>query len=522
MAVHAIKNVGDCRRWLAQHPPQDAPLLPVAELAQLLVRVADGEFSTTVGYRILELLRQRIVADARILFDQVRAAPAPHFNRFFGDLRKADQCLEALTCSYRALHGQIEAQPRPRLSFIPGSSNSLKQTMPLLRALELQSNRIGGRLLCRVVIDDDLWEELASLGRQVRDTTFLDEEFPLDYGTTERVTARALITFPVLLHIAGYAERTRAQATWIEYFARRHAARTGFRLDPFRGSGSNPYGPSMRMGRQYLVRLDTHRLLASLARHDNEIESDLLHMQACGLSISGLTVSRLHELNNDLRIRWSAAWRWPNMQQVNYPGTRLAFGLPDVIHAADGKTYEYGRYHQPETVTALQRGPSAALGSFSTSTEDARVTGIDHERVVLERYADKPAPAINTLVALDMIAPAQAGTTRLRLGRVQRVEHIMSSESGRASQRLAIQTLRGEPQPVRLCGHRDKQAYLLGSEYGTRREASVFVSPDLVRPGSQVRFELASGDVSVQVGRLLERGPDFDHYHVTACGASVI
>jgi hypothetical protein len=102
------------------------------------------------------------------------------------------------------------------------------------------------------------------------------------------------------------------------------------------------------------------------------------------------------------------------------------------------------------------------------------------------------------------------------------VEHILDTNDGRAGQRLAIQTMRGEPQPVRLSGHRNQQAYLLGSEYGTRREASVFVSPNLIRPGAQVRFELAAGDISVQVGQLMETGPGFDRYRVTACGASVI
>ncbi|MGB7301169.1 MAG: hypothetical protein WBD34_17760 [Burkholderiaceae bacterium] len=522
MAINQIRNAGDCQRWLASHPiGADNALLPVAELANLLVRVADGDFSPTVGFRILELLRQRIVANAQPLFSQARRAPAPHFNRFSAQLRKLDQCLEALTCSYRALHPAMEFAPRPRLSFIPGASNSLKNTMPLLRALEIQSNRICGRLLCRVVVDDDLWVDLASLGRQVRETTFLDEIFEASAASGVKITARALITYPLLMHVAGYSERTPAQGQWVEFLARTNADKTGFRIEPAGKASENPYGPSMILGRQYQVRLDTHRLLSGLARTKDEITADKARMNAVQDRNCSLSVSEISALNDDLRIRWSAAWRWPNMQLVNYPKTRIAFGLPTGISTTT-KAYEYARYEQQHTVATIDREVAAPTQAFTSQAESACVTGIDQERVVFERYANKPAPAINTLVALDMIPNPAFGTSGLRLGRVRRVEHILNGTDGQTGQRVAVQTLRGDPLAVRLCGSQPGEAYFLGSEYGSRREASVFISPDTIRSGCRVRFELPAGDISVEVGHLIERGPGYDRYQVTACGASTI
>lgn len=537
-----FRDVQQCRFWLGRHLIEGEGLAgALDQLAQVLDAQRQSTHSPVVLYQLVEVIRRALSGPAQRLVERVAGTaelPDEHTSQ---ELVALDKVLDRLRLAAMASDpsGNQHQIDDMRVALL-GAKSDKNEVLPLARALQLQSMRIIAMLRSRTVVPNHLWHELGDLAIAMRQTTFLDEKLSEDDDPDGNRTSRAWFVLPLLLGIAALEERMPSQAGLIFRLAGYWSDRVGFRIDPNPVRKSNKYGPTARLGIEYRVRLDTHRLRDSMVRR----QAKWLQNDRNGVVLPFLlTRVELADLLEDLFIRWSPAFRVPKMQTPPKSHVRMRFGLPsrEVLMtcraAAKQKSpsYEYGQFQRDSVVAPLRhtaKTESDGLEVLEHSERGNWALG-DQQTMVIDRHSRMNSPPIDGIVAFAL--ERQAGdqssdwagavdwpklTHRLHLAKVSAVQRLTGGDGSPVAQRLAMRTIDGTPTPVQVDngdGAIALGAYLLAGD--TEDQPSLFVQPASVKAGAHVFVRRPNDEISLEVGALVERGPNYERYAVKARGS---
>ncbi|MCC7058932.1 MAG: hypothetical protein IT508_01725 [Burkholderiaceae bacterium] len=527
-----MRDADSCRQWLRNLPPDPGERL--ALIGSLLARLMGPGPDSDTLFEMLEALRVVQVRAIEHWLAPLAARPVPYADE---EWRRVGVSLASLRGS-RELFKRVYSQMLREAggdthAVIPGAANALRGVLPLIRALDAQARIVSLLLHHRSVPLPADWDALCLLARHVRRTTFQDEVLLDDVPLVKPVTARALFTYPLLLRLAALPGRTAANARFADRLASRVAAKVGYRVDRSPAE-ANPYGPTVTLTGENVVRLDTHRVPATLARRREQWLASNVD-EATRRQIPR-TPTALGALLDDLERLWTDAAGEATPRPARdgaAPPTgqvRLRFGLPR-MHSADlrvkigahpapegnSSTYVYGRWEQ-NTISRLALGadgdarePAALLmaeGEIATKHE----AGCDG-CAVFERHETMPRIGIGMLVAL---APLVDGVpvNGLSLGAVQAIEQVPESDYLRLrGHRVTVRTWRGKPMPV---GVKLGDAMFFEDAWLLPGDASVGEPPSLVlnsrhaHAGARGLLREPERDATIRLVALLERGPGYE------------
>ncbi|MGH1359808.1 MAG: hypothetical protein ACRBC3_13650 [Burkholderiaceae bacterium] len=541
-----FRDVQHCRFWVARHLADGQGF---AGTLLKLSEAVDAERlrprSPQALFELVEIIRCAVSAPAKKLVDQVAGSLKLPDAQFSADLHALDTLMDRLRLASMAADtaGGPDSGDTTRQQ-MPGTRTSPAEVLPLARALQLQSMRIIAMLRTRTVVPDVLWHELGDLALAMRQSTFIDELLGKDDDPDGNRTARAWFALPLLLRIAALEERQPNQASLINRLAGYWADRVGFRIDSIKTVRTNKYGPSLKLGIEYRVRLDTHRLRDSMVRRQSKWFNPQTDASQLPMGFSRV---QLADLLEDLFIRWSPAWRAPKRRPAPGGAVRMRFGLPSrelLFSGRTGSSYDYGHY-QHEGSLEITR-PAESLARLATQVLRGADRGqwsfVDRQGVVVDRHASESAPALSGIVAFaiepgpNQIAPGDGSFPRinhtsdepvlqgLRLGRVKAIQRVSEAGPDNDSHRLAMETFEGVPTPVEIqdnAGTAVVGAYLLSGKTADH-PATLFVPLSHISAGVKLVLRRPDDQVSVEIGQLVTRGPDYEQYVVNPRGAGTI
>ncbi|MCL4773317.1 MAG: hypothetical protein KJZ98_05150 [Burkholderiaceae bacterium] len=524
-----VRDAASCRHWLAALPADAGQRLSAIDA--LLARLArPGHAADT----LFEILDQTRIEQVRAIDECVAplaglALPCaePEWQRLGRALASLRASRDLFKRAYSLMLGTHGDDTR---SIILGATNALRVAMPLARALDAQARIVALLLRHRVAPLPADWEALCVLARHMRRTTFQDEALIDETPLVKPTTARALFVYPLLLRAAALPSRAGAEAGLAERLAARLAAKVGYRIDNG-ASESNPHGPTLVLGAGLAVRLDTHRLPASIARRRQQ-----------WLASTGEAVSRkplplgrnaIDALLEDLERRWT------HVALLVAPGgdpeprgdgaavarnARLRFGLPR-IHAADmlpiseartaqaaDAQYVYSRRWEQNTImrvalgSDVDRGDPAALVMAEGEAVE-QLDGDDAAHLLFLRHGSAPCATLGALVA---IAPDSG----LSLATVESIELVPGTGYLQLrGQRLGLRCWPGRPVPVGVkIGEAlfFVDAWLLPGDAAAGRLPSLVLPPKRAHAGACAVLREPDGDRAVRFASLIERGPGYE------------
>ena len=525
-AVAQVGDVASCRQWLEALPDEVAPRL--AAIGTLLARLGRARVGADPLFEMLELVRVEQVRAIDRWLAPLAARAVPYADDEWQRVGSALASLRASRDLFKRAHSLMLGRDGER-STIAGATDALRVVMPLARALDAQARLVSLLLRHRsapLVAD---WDALCVLARHMRRTTFQDETLLDEVPLVKPVTARALFVYPLLLLGAALSSRPVAEAGIAERLAGRLAAKVGFRIDEH-ARESNPHGPTLLLTPRYAVRLDTHRLPASIERRR-------LQVRGAG-SPSGrsmpLSEGAVDALLADLEQRWTGAVCADSRGVQAAPGAgapshcagsaRLRLGLPR-MHAADLKAVEqsqapvpgsdtrylYGGWEQ-NTIVQLMLGGQGQRDepAVRAMAEAETVGGVESrpgDRLVVERHGPTRRVLLGGLVA---IAP-DAG---LRLGTIESIEQIPDVDYLRLrGHRLVVRCWPGQPVPagVRIDAALSfADAWLLPGDPAAGELPSLVLAPGRARVGARALLRERDRDAPVRFASLIERGPGYE------------
>lgn len=337
--LEGIHDAESARAWL--RGLSDDPGARLDSIRTLLARVSESA-TAAVRWRsqtlndVLEALR---VDQWRAIVERLEplaGRPAPFTPIEWPLLTSAIDSLQALRNLYKRAYAQT-LRAGESIGGIPGARDSLAGVMPLVRALDAQARVVSLQLRHRCVPQAADWDELCVLARGVRRTSFQDESLHDAVPIVKPVTARALFVYPMLLECASLAARVGTEAELAQRLAARLAARVGYRID-HGAPRDNEHGPRIALTADYAVRLDTHRVPASLARWRTQWFGDAGTTRSIAFPLP-LPENEALRLLADLERCWAPADR-PRSTGAHPAASagsrriRLRFGLPKT-HSAD-------------------------------------------------------------------------------------------------------------------------------------------------------------------------------------------
>lgn len=529
--LSGVRNAASCRHWL-DALPGDAPDR-LSALGALFGRLARPGLGADPLFEILEQARIEQVRAIDRLLAPLAARPVPYaepeWQRIGAALASLRASRDLFKRAYSLMLGSNGDETR---SIIPGATNALRVAMPLARALDAQARIVSLLIRHRSVLLDADWDALCVLARHMRRTTFQDETLLDEVPLVKPTTARALFAYPLLLQAAALPSRTPAEAAFVDRLASRLSAKVGYRID-HGAPGDNPYGPTFVFGPELAVRLDAHRLPASIARRRQQWLAGVGESPV--RKSMPLTQSATHALLEDLERRWSAA------ALVVVPGcggepagpegadaaptARLRFGLPR-IHAAVMQPkadvsasesaveapYEYSGRWEQNTIMRLALGADvdrrdpAALVMAEGETVD-RIDGAAGALLSFVRHGATPRATLGALVA---IAP----TSGLSLATIESIEQIPGPEYLRLrGQRLTVRCWPGKPVPAGVkIGEAlfFMDAWLLPGDATRGELPSLVLAPGRAHAGAQAVLREPERDVPIRFASLIERGPGYE------------
>lgn len=523
-----VRDAASCREWLGTLTGEGGDRL--AGIGALLSRLSRPGIDPDALFDVLEQLRVEQVRAIGQLLAPLKARPLPYADAEWQRVGAALASLRGGRDLFKRVYSQMlrsdggEGHPS-----IPGATNALRVVMPLARALDAQSRIVSLLLLHRGAPLAADWDALCVLARHMRRTTFQDETLADEVPLVRPASGRALFVYPLLLRAAALPLRTTAEVGVVQGLASRLAAKVGFRIDGGT-SGDSPHGPTLRLTPEYTVRLDTHRLPASLARRRQQ----WLAPAGGGPARRQLPLAEgaLAALLDDLERCWSAAAidaapvAMPSGHDAGpaAPGARVRFGLPR-LHSADLRVqteprsngtgpagpYVYGRWEQ-NTIIRLalggdgERHDAASLVMAEGETV-ARIEARPGGRYVFERYGAAPRAAPGSLLA---IAPPGG----LSLGTIEAVEQLPEADYLRLrGHRLTVRCWPGTPVPAGVkIGDAlfFTDAWLLPGDAAAGELPSVVLSPGRARAGASAVLREPDRDVPIRFVSLIERGPTYE------------
>lgn len=524
-----VRDAVSCRQWLDALPTQAQQRLSAIDA--LLARLARPGPAPDPLFEILEQVRidqirtiERCVAPLAGL-----ALPFPE-----ADWQRLGSALASLRASRdlfkRAYSLMLGVHGDDTRSIIPGATNALRVVMPLARALDAQARIVSLLLRHRVAPLAADWDALCVLARHMRRSTFQDETLIDELPLVKPTTARALFVYPLLLQAAALPSRAGAEAGVADRLATRLAAKVGYRIDDG-APQPNPYGPTLALSADHAVRLDAHRLPASIARRRQQWLAST--GEAPSRQSLPLTGSATLALLADLERRWtqvslltvSGAGGEAGGNGADDPrNARLRFGLPR-IHAADMQPvlearapqaadapYEYsGRWEQNTIMRVAlgsdvdRRDPVTLVMAEGEAIE--QVEEPEADRLTLLRHGSAPRAALGVLVAI-------ARDSGLSLATVESIEQIPGPDYLRLrGQRLGVRCWRGKPVPA---GVRIGEAlffidaWLLPGDVAAGELPSLVLPPKRAHAGTCAVLREPDREVAIRFASLIERGPGYE------------
>lgn len=513
-----------CHKWLGRLPRESGERLKA--VTALTGRIAEGNFGIDAAFEMLELTRASLLVDAERHASRLRGAPLPFDQDAVTDWRQVAVALDRLHRAYRSVHTRmVESAGLDTRSVIPGASNAIREVMPLARGLDALSRRLAFALLARIEVDPLDWFELAALARHMRQTTFLDESLVDPMAIARPVSARAAITYPLLLQAVGLDGRPAAQASLVDRLARRWATRVGYRFDAGLELAGNPHGPTLWLGPRLSVRLDTHRLQKKLAERR---DGWLANARSASRGMPGMDRAALADLLDELMFGWSARNRGGIVPAGRPTPVRLRVGMPSFhrsraelavdSHDDRDSPYAYGRWEQ-NTILRMAFGKDRvavdAVGALAGESEKARRVGQEAGVWLVDRQAMTPHVRRGELVALAVdSADEPDGAGHLMFARVKSVRQIVPApglKDQRTGHRLRLAVMAGRAQPVGVRGQRHAEhvdAFLVESA----GQWTLVVGSDTVVAGESLRIRRGEDERRARVLDVLDRGRGHERF----------
>ena len=525
-----VRDAASCRQWLDELPTEARQRLSAIDM--LLARLARPGPAADPLFEILEQARiEQVRAIDRCvapLAGLVLPFAEPDWERLASALASLRASRDLFKRAYSLMLGIHGDDTR---SIIPGATNALRVAMPLARALDAQARIVSLLLRHRITPLAADWDALCVLARHMRRTTFQDEALIDEVPLVKPTTARALFVYPLLLQAAALPSRASAEGGVADRLATRLAAKVGYRIDDG-APQPNPYGPTIVLSSGHAVRLDAHRLPASIGRRRQQwLASAGEASSRKSLPLAGSTTWALLE---DLERRWTeasllgaprAGREAAGDGAEGARNTRLRFGLPR-IHAADMQpvaearapqaatdaAYDYTRRWEQNTIMRVALGSDvdrcdpAALVMAEGEAVD-RLEELDAGRLALMRHGSAPRAALGALVAI-------ARGSGLSLATVESIEQVPESDYLRLRcQRLGLRCWRGTPVPV---GVRIGEALFFVDAWLLPGDAAAGELPSLVLPprrahaGACAVLREPDREVAIRFASLIERGPGYE------------
>lgn len=524
-----VRDAASCRQWLDGLPGDAGERL--AGIGALLGRLNRPGIAADPLFEILERVRVEQVRAIERWLAPLEGHPVPYpepeWQRVGIALASLRGSRDLFKRAYTQMLNNAGGETR---SIIPGATNALRIAMPLARALDAQARIVALLLRHRSAPLQTDWDALCLLARHMRRTTFQDETLLDEVPMVRPVTARATFVYPFLLHAAALPSRGAAEVAFADRMASRLAAKVGFRIDET-GPGPNPHGPSFVLTSKHSVRLDTHRLPASIARRRQQ------WLAAGGEPLARrpmpLSEGAINALLDELERCWSRAdvFVSPGLPvspaggatEAGSAGARLRFGLPRVhsadlrpgeprhAPAGDADGYVYKGWEQNTIMRLVLGGKGdryepAGLVMAEAETVD-RIERRPAGRLVFERHGLAPRAAIGALVAV-------AVGDRLTLGTIESVEQIPDADYLRLrAHRLTVRCWSGKPVPAGVkIGEALSfaDAWLLPGDATAGELPSLVLAPGRGYAGASAVLREPDRDVPIRFAMLIERGPGYE------------
>ncbi len=565
----SVRDAATCRAWLARLAQgESGRLLQVDRLLRGLVR------STQAPDLVLEIAEQARTVHLAELAGVIDRLDVRRFPLADSDRARLLTALESLRLGrnlYKQIHTElVGASEAATRTVIPGAANSLRVVMPLARALDYQTRLLIALQRLKVAVEPHDWDELCTLARHLRTSTFIDTKLPDEAPLLSAGTSRALFVYPLLVWLASPYLRSPAEFALVTRLARRWSGRVGFRLEDGEGSKDTRHGPSVALTEQHTVRLVTHRLQRRIESRLRELET--LGTRAAPRLPRGLTLTDTRRLLTDLARQWCeprSVFRIPDAvlgeMQLRFgfpelpegpPGanaqsastdtafrargagngvgarSRQAARKPNSWHSAASRAYIYGRFENNTLIRMALGGapPPDPLSRWADAAQRAEWVSIERQQAVFEGEFTGPEIQLGALALI--VPPAmerdsglpgrhlQSEPSPKRIyGRVVSLSQSFPSDARRPARlRVSVAVWSGLPALVGVRSGEDPffhDAYLLTPDPATG-ESTCLVLPGGRFHGPDVAsLREAERDCRIRFEELMDRGPDYDRVRIT-------
>ncbi len=531
--ANRVRDAETCRAWL--DTLASAPRERIAAIMVLLERLRREDIAPDPCFECLELVRVDLLGAIDDAARPLHVASIPFAIEQRVLLEQLHAALRGLRDGYKRAYARMaDAASLDTRSVIPGATNALRVALPLARALDAQARGIALLLRCRTLVAEPEWDELCLVAQHMRRTTFLDETLHDNAALSRPNTARAAFIYPLLLLLAGCESFADAERTLVDKLARRWAPRVGFTFELRDARASAQDGPVLAPGTGPRLRLDTGKVLKSLAgRRDEWLSGE----RSAGRAALGLGAAGLTALLDHLAKVWGQGGRID--PGVAAPGAlvRVRFGLPGFwMAAAEANRDEPLRWlgeespayrsnsRESESVLRMALGTVAAarngVAALMAEAQTEHLYRAAQREIVFDRQSATPTVTLGDLVALlhferDAAAGGDARpaeTARLMLGRVAWVQQFSGVvPPGMPTHRVGVRLLAGTPVPVGVRTADEQSfsdAFLLRAA-GEQGTSLLVMLPGVVPSGTRITVREGTVDARVRADARLGAGPGY-------------
>lgn len=535
-----VRDAASCRAWLARLSAVDGSRL--SSVDRLLRNLSRSQEAPDLVLEIVEQARPVHLEELSGVFDRLDAGAFPLAEPDRQRFVTAVASLELGRDLYKQLHAALvddgDAAAHAR---IPGAAASLRAVMPLARALDYQARLLLALQRLKVIVEPNDWDELCTLARKIRASTFMDVAVPDDVPLLRSMTARALFVCPLLVMLARPETRTPAEFAVISRLARRWAGRVGFRLEDAPLAHDGKYGPSTSLTSGHWVRLVTHRLQRRLEERRREL--DKLGPKSVPKLPRGLSLDQTRALLDDLQQLWVAPRTAVSAPDIRLGEMQLRFGFPQLPappkspgrsgkpmswSSAASRAYIYGRFEQ-NTIIRMALGDQAAgddpLLAWASGALPATWVSIERQQAVFEFSASAGkvelgglvmvvAPPVDTSAAESLRHPESEPSPKRMFGRVVSMSQRVARDPRAAPiQRVGVTVWSSRPSLVGLRVGDDPffhDAFLLPADPAGGEPTCVIAPAGSFRSPDHVTMREAIRDLRVHFDALADRGPGYD------------
>jgi hypothetical protein len=558
----ALANIVDAQRaraWLSTVVPLETGN-NLHLVAELIGELMEGNVPNERKYQVLEPLRAGL---SGILVERVRSIEYRSVPITLGEAEQMwslVDTVEDLREAYEMLITRLGDTPLAKLVDTPARDArdagppAPTRTMALLRALDLNAQVLLFYQRMRVAVPERIWDQhcrMAQLARQLQCHNDVIED-PLKLSLTE--TARAAFVVPVLVALADPTALTPQEFQALVNCAVRWAGKVGYRIDsasqmggPAPKPANNP-GPVVSLaGDEHLVRLDTQKLLKSVARRVDYLDEGK-SPQSIGLG-EAVGFASARQLLASLQRNWGrVAPESIEFPEHNWRPSQSEFALtvvglsappeaPAPGTAAPGKgasSYEYMRMRDDALTQSADDADREQMGRLLEDAETWTVLGETGDSVLCLRRHTRPGLSLGHIVGIKLGGKASA--VPFLLGAVQGLQQgINDDHEGVArpatTHLVRVRLLPGIPHIVKAAVDQvqlDGVFLMIPSKEPNQSietvwerarlssdDFSLVVPLATFRPARIVRVVAGGLAAVVRLNELMSRGLDFDQVSFT-------